>query len=143
MAHVGKTEQLTLRAKREIIETLKNISRDQFGGTFNQLALLLVEEGLSLLQNPDQCPPLSPEFMRLREKLHGKRGGTYADEPGRVPAGPTVAGNMQANDSALKLLESQERHIARLEAEISRLKGSPPGFQESHHEQSGGGAMAV
>ena len=140
MAHVGKTEQLTLRARREFVESLKNISRDTVGGTHNQLALLLVEEGLSLLQNPDSCPPFSPEFVRLRAKLHGT-SGSYVDEPGRVPAGQTVAGNLAQNDLLFRLMDE----VTTLKAQaLARDKASPPGFRKGHHEeQSGGGAMAV
>ena len=132
MAHIGTTEQLTLRARREIVESLKNICSETVGGTHNQLALLLVEEALVLLQNPDLCPPLSAAFIKLRQKLHGG-SGFYADEPGRVLAGQTVVGNMQANDIAMKLLDSQSSLIARLEAEIAQLKA-----QILHDEQCRG-----
>lgn len=136
------------RIERELNDKLGNLA-EQFGfkvGTKSgipEIGMILLREGLSLLQNPDSCPPLSPEFVRLRAKLHGS-SGSYADEPGRVPAGQTVVGSMQQNDFAMKLLDGQASLISRLEKEIERLKGSPPGFRTGHHEeQSGGGAMAV
>jgi len=120
MPYVGETKQLTLRASLDFIEELEKTAESLGGKTHNKLALLLVKEALALLQNPDQCPPLSPEFIRLRTKLHDRPSGSYADEPGRPSTGPTVVGNMQANDAAMKLLDSQSSHIARLEAECRR-----------------------
>ena len=105
-----------------------------------EIGMILLAEGLSLLQNPDSCPPLSPAFVQLRMKLHGTTG-SYADEPGRVPAGQTVSGNMAQNDLLFRLMDE----VTTLKAQaLARDKASPPGFRKGHHEeQSGGGAMAV
>jgi len=145
MPYVGETKQLTLRAPVDFVAELEEFLNKIGGKTHNKLALLLVKEGFSLLQNPDQCPPLSPEFMRLRDRLHGRPGGTYADEPGRPASGVTVVGNMQASEATMKLLESQSSLITRLEAEIARkeneiLRLRSAGFSHEKKVMGNGGA---
>ena len=106
-----------LRVKIELLQAKSDFR------SANQFAAWLISEAAGLLDNPDQCPPLSPEFMSLRDRLHGRPGGTYADEPGRPASSGTVAGNMQASESTMQLLEVQSSLISRLEAEIARKEG--------------------
>lgn len=135
------TTAFHLRIETKMLAEIELLQARSDFRSANQFAVWLLEEAVALAQNPDQCPPLSHDFMRMRAKLHGQPSGTYADEPGKVPAGPTVAGNIRVNEHMAETLNTLATLLASKDAEIARLRALAfPHEKKVPHAANGGAA---
>lgn len=118
------TKPFQLRVEADLIALLKELQLKTESRSKNKFSVFLLSEALKLLANPDSCPPLSPEFIRLRQKLHGG-SGSYADEPGRVVAtGPTVTENAAVNEKLADSIAGMVSILIAKDAEIAALRAS-------------------